>query len=42
MVFIDRIFAEKYELRLEVLRKPRRLEVVDGRESVAGQIMYLI
>jgi Retroviral aspartyl protease./Reverse transcriptase (RNA-dependent DNA polymerase). len=41
MAFIDQAFAQKLELKLERLRNPRRLEVVDGRQSVAGRITHL-
>lgn len=41
IAFIDRDFAQKNNFELEVLRNPRRLEVVDGRLSVAGRITHL-
>lgn len=41
IAFIDRSFAHDNDLLLEPLRTPRRLEVVDGRQSVAGQITHI-
>lgn len=41
MAFIDQTFAQKHDLKLELLRHPRRLEVVDGRQSVAGRITHM-
>ena len=41
MAFIDQTFAQRHDLKLEPLRHPRRLEVVDGRQSVAGRITHM-
>lgn len=41
MAFIDQTFAQRHDLKLELLRHPRRLEVVDGRQSVAGRITHM-
>lgn len=41
IAFIDQSFAHTNRLTLEPLRKARRLEVVDGRQSVAGKITHL-
>ena len=41
IAFVDRSFARNHKLPLKPLRKPRRLEVVDGRQSVAGSITHL-
>lgn len=42
IAFVDQSFAHDNDLPLEPLRKPRRLEVVDGRQSVAGRITHLV
>jgi hypothetical protein len=41
IAFIDQSFAHDNDLLLEPLRTPRRLEVVDGRQSVAGRITHI-
>ena len=41
MAFMDQTFAQKHDLKLELLRHPRQLEVVDGRQSVAGRITHM-
>jgi len=41
IAFVDQSFAHDNDLLLEPLRKARRLEVVDGRQSVAGQITHI-
>jgi hypothetical protein len=38
IAFIDQNFAHTNNFELETLSNPRRLEVVDGRLSVAGRI----
>lgn len=42
IAFIDQNFVRKNKLPLVKLRKARRLEVVDGRQSVAGRITHLV
>jgi hypothetical protein len=40
--FIDESFAHSHKLTLFKLRNPRRLNVVDGRPSSAGDITYVV
>lgn len=42
IAFIDQNFVRINTLPLLELRKPRRLEVVDGRQSIAGRITHLV
>jgi len=41
IAFIDQSYAQDNDIPLEPLREPRRLEVVDGRQSVAGEITHM-
>lgn len=40
--FIDESFAQKHHFTLHELRNPRRLNVVDGRPSSAGDITHIV
>jgi hypothetical protein len=40
--FIDKSFAQKQHYTLYKLRNPRRLNVVDGRPSSAGDITHIV
>jgi hypothetical protein len=42
IAFIDQTFVRNHKLPLQRLHKPRRLEVVDGRQSAAGRITHLV
>jgi hypothetical protein len=42
IAFIDQTFTHKNKLPLIRLRRPCRLEVVGGRQSVAGHISHLV
>lgn len=42
IAFIDQDFVREHNLPLLKLKKPRKLEVADGRNSVAGRITHLV
>ena len=42
IAFIDQTFVRNNKIPLRRLRKPRRLEVVDGRQSAAGLITDMV
>jgi hypothetical protein len=39
-IFLDKSFAQKYNLIITKLDQPLRLQVIDGRDSSAGSITY--
>ena len=40
--FLDEAFAHRHKFPLIPLKKPRDLEVIDGRPVVSGQITYIV
>ena len=40
--FMDEAFAHRHQFPLIPLKKPRDLEVIDGRPVVSGQITHIV